>query len=264
MSFQPGNFISKLQGLKNVGGRRVMPGEEFTENPADEVNDVTGTAPQPPLPQDMAAPSQNVPQRDLGGQLSPQSNDVRANVVEQNPPGVMSRIGQFLKSNLPQQNPNQPLAAGIFGSAYNPLEPQAPQPEQVQEQPEQPQETQLSPAQGGIGRLGEGLHALLKKGGMGLEDAGKAISDYVSPTKRSELAEQNKAVLNKAQGKLPEDIEKANAEPYKYAAYGSALEVANSPALSAEFKKITGIDYGPEVAEKVSKHEAAMKSIEDG
>src|SRR5678816_4503226 len=84
-----GNVL-RLQGLKNVSGRRVMPGAEFLQDLEDPENDVAGIS--PPMPEI------NQPEADFGGELTPQSYDVRANSVS-NPEqeaGFFSKLGQSL------------------------------------------------------------------------------------------------------------------------------------------------------------------------
>lgn len=69
----------RLKSLKNAK-RRVMPGEEEIQN-LDQFNpDIAGTA--NPMP----APKQNMPQSAIGGQVSAQSYDPRANQVMTAPP----------------------------------------------------------------------------------------------------------------------------------------------------------------------------------
>ena len=43
-----GNVISRLQGLKHFGGRKVMPGAEFLQKLEAPANDIAGTANQLP------------------------------------------------------------------------------------------------------------------------------------------------------------------------------------------------------------------------
>jgi len=100
-----GNVISRLQGLKNVSGspkRRVMPGAEFLEDQESPPQDFSGTA--NPLPNfaNFTPPPPNQPESDLGGELTPQSYDVRANTVTPPPQederfmGTLRNLGQSL------------------------------------------------------------------------------------------------------------------------------------------------------------------------
>ena len=68
-----GNVL-RLQGLKNVR-KKVLPGAEFLENLNAVDTDVAGTG------SDMGATSANIPDLEMGSELSPQSYDVRANQV---------------------------------------------------------------------------------------------------------------------------------------------------------------------------------------
>jgi hypothetical protein len=108
---------------------------------------------------------------------------------------------------------------------------------------------------------------------------GQAVQDYFSPTKNREMTQSNKDIVQRAQLKTQgidpderkvqieeerkEKERKALERPWEYAVYGSAEEVANHPVLRADFKKITGIDNKPQIAQQVSQYEEAMEGIED-
>lgn len=283
-----GNVMTRLGGLKNVN-RRVMPGAEFLQEMDQNDTDVSGTA--QPLPnfanfQELAP---NMPEPELGGELTSKSYDVRANTVNvpEEDSGFFSKIGKALGdyvnpgkreemsqqnmalSKQAQQNPDVTSALGQALSDYvNPQKRQelsaknvalfAHEPEPVI--PEQipykgPTAPETSPGFWG------------------------PIKDYFSPTKRDEMSMYNQELNEDAQllsqGKNPnevrneihknfdQDVQKAMEQPWQYAAFGSAQEVANNPMLQAEFKEITGIDYEPQIAAQISEHEAAMKGVED-
>lgn len=275
-----GNILTRLQGLKNVSGRRVMPGAEFLKDLENVDTDVSGTSQPLPNFSNFVSPTQNLPESDLGGELTPQSYDVRANSVntqdEQSPPeesGFFSRLGQALadyvnpkkreevsmanqsmmnraQGQMPQATPQAPPIATAEVDEQEGLPPVT-----ASQQEFQPEEAQ--PSRGVLG----------------------AIADYFSPTQRSKTSEENTDLIQNAQlmaqGKNPEevrgqfhenlnqDVEKAMENPWQYAAYGSAEQVANSPALQAQFKQVTGIDYEPQIAQQVSQHEEAMQGVED-
>lgn len=272
-----GNVMTRLGGLKNVSGRRVMPGAEFLQDLEDVDTDVSGTA--QPLPNfaNFKSPDANLPQPDLGGELSAQSYDVRANTVappEQEQSGFFSKLGQALadyvnpqkRQEVSQQNQQMMnKARGMEQQAAPQTPPVAtaqvdmqeglPPVTASQEEYKGPQMPETSP-----GFFG-------------------AIKDYFSPTKNAEMERYNADLMQdaqlKAQGKDPmqvrneahanlnQEVEKAMEQPWQYSAYGSASEVANNPALQAEFKQITGIDYEPQIAAQITEHEAAMKGVED-
>jgi hypothetical protein len=98
--------VLRLQGLKNVGGRRkILPGAQFLQDLETVNNDVEGTA----QPQDMA-----VPDLEMGQELTPQSYDVRANEIlspemEQPEQVDYNRLGRALAQQLPTRE-------GLIGS----------------------------------------------------------------------------------------------------------------------------------------------------
>ena len=273
-----GNVMTRLGGLKSVSGRRVMPGAEYLQDLEDVNTDVSGTAKKLPNFANFQSPSQNLPESDLGGELTPQSYDVRANAVT--PPeeekGFLYNLGQSLKKAFtPSLSPefanqfpdvaakmnakNATAATGDYMHAN--YQPPAPPVEEIAPIPEaQPEYQRTQAPQASPGFFG-------------------AIKDYFSPTKNAEMEVYNKDLLTdaqlRAQGKNPgevraqthenlnNEVQKAMEQPWQYSAYGSAQEVANSPSLQAEFKNITGIDYEPQIAAQVAEHEAAMKGVED-
>jgi hypothetical protein len=272
-----GNVLSRLQGLKNVSGRRVKNEPDFLQNLQEEDTDVSGTA--QPLPNfaNFQTPTSNLPESDLGGELTAQSYDVRANTIQpdesQEQGGFFSRLGQALadyvsptkRAEMSERN------AALFNRGQQQSVAQTP-----------PIATAQVDMQEGLPPVTASEEAPLRAkppeqspGIMG------AISDYFNPTKRSQMGEYTQDLMQdsqlRAQGKNPDEIrnqaqqtqnlthdqQKALQEPWKYAAFGSAEQVANSPALSAQFKQITGMDYEPQIAAQVSQHEEAMKGVED-
>ena len=265
-----GNVMHKLGGLKSVP-RRVKDPLEVLQNIETEDADVSGTAPPPPQLPDFTnfLPTQpNTPESDLGGELTSQSYDVRANTVtppEQNPqqsPGFWSGLGSALHDYVnpskrrEMREQNQAISQRAQAAAQAPPV----ETDTVDLQQEIPLRAKQPESSGGIGG---------------------AISDWVNPTKRDEMKAYNKDLLQdsqlRAQGKNPDEVrlqaqqeqnlthdqKRALQDPWKYSAFGSAEQVANNPALSAEFKEITGIDFEPQITKKVAQHEEAMKGVED-
>ena len=93
-----GNVL-RLQGLKNVSGRKkVLP--NFLDELEDVQTDFSGTSSPEPTPQ-------NMPEPDLGGEITSQSYDVRANQVmppePQEPPQEENnfvRFGRWLGESI--------------------------------------------------------------------------------------------------------------------------------------------------------------------
>ena len=84
-----GSVISRLQGLKNVSGRRrVMPGDHLLEQDEQPEFNINEPAPAPRMPefsnflpnQSQLGPDGGVPPADMAN-ASPQGSDVRANVA---------------------------------------------------------------------------------------------------------------------------------------------------------------------------------------
>ncbi len=258
-----GNVLSRLQGLKNVSGRKVMPGAEFLQDLEEPPTDVNGTSASLPKFSNFIPPAQNQPESDLGGELTPQSYDVRANTVK--PPeqenNFFYNLGQSLKKSFtPSFNPNgETQIPAQENTEHQFMENNLPQGTYLhagnRPPPSWTPEPQASP-----GILG-------------------ALSDYVNPTKRDQRTEYNKDLMTQAQlrsqGQNPnevlaqkhEDFKKnvidAMKNPMQVGAYGATEEVANNPILQQEFKKYTGINFDDQIASEVSKHELAMQGVED-
>lgn len=269
-----GSIVSRLQGLKNVSGRserrRVMPEAGFLDDV--EEPDVQGTS--QPLPDfsQFQSPETNMPEVDLGAQITPQSYDVRANVA--NPPsseepGIWSRIGQALADYISPQKRAEMSQSNQ--SLFNKGVAQTP-----------PVETAQVDMQEGIPPVTASKQAQpMVRAQPPLPSAGVlgAISDYLNPTKRNQMSAYNSDLAQDAQlrgqgstldaeiakhnDELKAGVSKAMENPGNFAVYGASREVANNPALQAEFKKITGIDYEPQIAEQVSTYEQSMKGVED-
>lgn len=272
-----GNVMSRLGGLKSVSNRRrIMPESELLQD-EDIDTDVSGTA--QPLPNfaNFKSPSANMPESDLGGELTAQSYDVRANSVtppEQEEPGFLSRLGKALADYVSPQKRQEMSEqnAQLFNRSPAIPEQAAPQTPPIATAQVDMQEG-LPPVTASQQEYKGPQAPETSPGFFG------AIKDYFSPTKNAEMEHYNADLLQDAQlrsqGKDPlevrnqvhqnlnQEVEKAMEQPWQYAAYGSASEVANSPALQAEFKQITGIDYEPQIAAQVTQHEAAMKGVED-
>lgn len=288
MSSQLGNVISRLQGLKNVSGRRVMPGQEFMQEMEPQAADVSGAAmpqPQPPM-QDFAP--RNRPALDQGGSITPQSYDVRANTSgAQMPP----------PSQAPQAPPADPSLLERFGTSLanlfksdtvqrqpwpekyqNGVQPQqiaqAPAVEQMQAPVSQVAQASAQPEPGILSQLADWISQKPSLSPQAQVMTAENQGEYFTPApefanhfpevvKNTPQIQQQIDQSRVSQSALNQEVERAAQEPWAHVAYGSAMEVANSPALQSEFKKITGMDYKPEIAQQVSKYEEAMKGVED-
>lgn len=263
--------VFKLKGLKHAGGRRIMDPESEVSEPdlgTGSVDTLGGTAPKPILPlfSNFKPFTQNEPQSDMGGELTPQSYDVRANSVltesplesaaeapqETQQPGLWARVGKALSDYINPEKKAE-VQANLRETQEKFKEPIV-NPFAQKESP-----SGLTPPESSPGVVG-------------------AIKDYFSPTKRDEMAEYNKDLLADAkvrfEGEDPieirkekeqqfnQQIETAMENPWEYSVYGASDAIANSPDLRAQFREITGIDYEPQIAQQVSEHETAMDAIE--
>ena len=103
MTSDIGNIVTRLQGLKNVSGRRVMPGSELESELEDQETDFSGISNKIPKPV-----SENLPQLDMGGELPSQSYDVRANsIIAPESPKTESSFWSNLGSALGDYMSNQ-------------------------------------------------------------------------------------------------------------------------------------------------------------
>lgn len=272
-----GNVISRLQGLKNVSGRserrRVMPESGFLDELQQPEAEIEGTSQTLPDFSKFQSPNSNIPEADLGGELTPQSYDIRANVA--NPPaqepGFWSRIGQALADYVsPEKRAEMSIAnQSLFNQNKDVAQTPPIATAQVDMQEGIPpvtaseqQEARVrnQPPQPSSGILG-------------------ALSDYLNPTKRSQMSAYNSdqaqdlqlqlqgssldEEIAKHNQSLQADVQKAMENPGNFAVYGAANQVANHPALQAKFKEITGIDSKGAIAEKVSQYEQSMQGVED-
>jgi hypothetical protein len=269
--------ILRLQGLKNVNGRRrVMPPLLDEE----ENFDVSGTS-APPV-------EENLPQADLGGELTSQSYDVRANTVQSSEePSFWSKIGNALADYINPEKRAEVSQQNEEMFARRQTSPQTPPIETAQVDRSEgipPVTASEQMSQGNVlGPIGEFLKNPPIKKPQQESSPGvfQSIADYFNPQKREEMAKSNEQLIENAQlrsmypGQNPEEVKqlkneemnqeisKAMENPWKFSVYGSSNEVANSPVLQAKFKEITGMNYEPMISAQVSEYESAMKGVED-
>lgn len=272
-----GNVVSRLQGLKNVSGRserrRVIPDSGFIDELESPYENVQGTSQTMPDFSQFKSPESNTPELDLGGEITPQSYDVRANVANSpsQEPGFWNRIGQALADYVSPQKRAEMSESNqsLFNRNH-----------EVAQTP--PIETAQVDIQEGIPpvtaseQFQQRVRAESPQQSSGILGA---LSDYLNPTKRDQMSAYNSDLVQDAQlrsqgstldaeiaksnEKLQEEANKAMENPGNFAVYGAANEVANHPALQAKFKEITGINYEPQIAEQVSQYEKSMQGVED-
>lgn len=281
-----GNIITRLQGLKNLTPkRRIMGVPDVMENIETGEPDVSGTA--QPLPDfSGVSQSENLPQNDLGGELTPQSYDVRANVA--NPPEEKSNegIGDSLRklgSNLWQSFKDgwtpglAPETAERLGRNNN----------SVAQTP--PIATEQVDMQEGLPPVSASQE--VEPESAWYEKIGNALTDYVKPFSNREIwygegTPETRRLMEdsrlRAQGKDPEayraeqaqihqnsqdvirgKIDKALENPTTTAVYGASDMIANQPDLQKSFNKITGIDFTPKIAAQTKEYEKVLDDIQN-
>lgn len=285
-----GNIMSRLGGLKSVSGRRVKELPNFLDNLEDVDTDVSGTA--PPLPNfaNFQSPQQNLPESDLGGELTPQSYDVRANTVAppeqpQQDPGIFSKLGQALADYVSPQKrqemsqKNQALlnqARGIPDRSVAETPPIATAQVDTQEGllPVTASEQEAEPGFWGslkneatkpyapVAALGDAL--------SGVKDwAKESFTPKIDPIvyernpnlkKPPELLaqEQQKKQVDQA------DLDAAQMAPWQVTAYGATDAFANNPELVSEFEEYTGLNFDEQTKSMTEKYEKVLSDIEKG
>ena len=239
-----GNVMTRLGGLKNVSGRRVMPGAEFLQQLEEPDTDVSGTA--QPLPNfaNFQSPTENLPEEDFGGELTPQSYDVRANVVNapEEEPGFLSKLGQALADYVNPQKRQEMSEqnATLFNRGQPALQP-TPQPmPQMEQAPIPPTAPPIATEQVDIS---EGLPPETPSQEMAMEAPEMAPPEAMAPEPKE----------------TPEPEAK---EPGTYVELGAAQSVYNdpksSPELKAEIERIFDTKLTPERTKEVNEFEKAV------
>lgn len=289
-----GNVISRLGGLKNVSPRKVMDTTEKLPYEDELPVDISGAASGVSALSNLKQP-QNLPESDFGGELTPQSYDVRANSVnpEQND-SIFKRFGQALadyvnpqkkeeiamqqkgiQNRMPSVSQTPPVETAQVDSQeglppvtaseqesgqtkglwqqmttpYNPFNPM------IENYAENVKTHGLNPFNPLVEKAFEGVKDYVKKEAS-VDDEFYAKNTNVKKP-QSYLDKQNNYHAEHA-----EKVRQAMENPMQFSAYGSAEEVANHPALQAEFKQVTGIDYEPQLQHQISEYESAMEGVE--
>jgi hypothetical protein len=261
---QMGNVISRLQGLKNVSGRRVMPGNYAEELENESAPYQVEEEKLPRLPQE-PEPAQNTPTMERGGSVTPQSYDVRANTVEQPPEqeGMFSRLGRGLRESFtPKISPE--VQARI--DEQRAMEEQVPSEEPALQQ-EEPNV---------FSRLGQwfkesntpSISPETKQKSEALANQPSAFS--LTPKFKEhfpEVYKNNPAVrekIDQAAQLDQEALDRAMENPNTTVAYGATNEVANSPELIREFEEYTGINFDKQMQSTTAKFEKLLDDRQKG
>jgi hypothetical protein len=232
-----GNIL-RLSNLKNAKGRRIVEEEpDFMQGM--EAPDIQPEGTAQPLPNFSAfAQPGNLPEGDLGGELTSQSYDVRANSampqedqgVEQ--PGIFIRMGRALKQYMtPERIPQEAASTTHF------------KPERI---PQETPEGQYTPV------LSNYMANAKEAGNKRFQTLYDLPPEPVPPEQQSLLDQE-----------MNDEVQKALQNPVGMAVYGASNRVENDPALSAEFKTITGNELTPELTAQLNETEEAMQGVED-
>lgn len=283
-----GNVISRLQGLKNVSGnprRRVMPGAEFLEGQQDTPQDVSGTAMQLPNFANFSNPAQNQPESDLGGELTPQSYDVRANTVMPPPQedggfmGTLRNLGQSLGNMFKsKENPQMPEmqnspSGDYMHHNYKPpvetaqVDVQEGLPPVTAQQQEQPQgiwdwlktEAQKPYGQETLAPVVQGAKNIFSKENFTPSIAPETY-DQFGIKKPPAIVQQQQEQKQLDQ----EQMNQAQMQPWQVAAYGATDTFANSPELVSQYEEYTGQEFDDAQKQMTEKYEKVISDLEKG
>jgi hypothetical protein len=282
-----GNVMTRLgAGMKNVRPRRVMPGAEFLQELEGEDQDVSGTA--QPLPNfaNFQSPPPNQPESDLGGELTPQSYDVRANSV--NPPpeeeggfmGNLKKMGSYLgnlfKSEQTQQNTIPEPSGDYMHHNYKP--PVATEQVDMQEglPPVSAAQEEMAPQEGGIW---EWIKSEAGKPYMGISPSGIAqgaanlfskenFAPKIAPETYDQLGIKKPPEVEQQQQQrkqLDEQKQKeAEMNPMQVVAYGATDAFANEPELVEKFEEYSGLNFDERQKEMTEKYEKIVSDLQNG
>jgi hypothetical protein len=279
--------ILRLKSLKNVSGRRkVLPGAQYMQDLENFDNEMSETTPPPAV--------QNLPESDRGGELTPQSYDVRANAItppeEETRFQKIERMGRELFKNEPpneeqnQETPYEQLTR--LGQALGVQAQETPQEAQVP-----PIETQQVQAQEGLPPVPPHMQVLQPDNSIWTQ-IGRALKEYVQPfgTERhtqGKATPENEVMLENArlhaqgienpeeykaeqaaekemqQETVHAEADEALKNPFTTTVYGATDEVANQPEIQDTFKTYTGMDFTPEIEERTREYEKVMSDIQD-
>lgn len=307
MTYSPGplgNVMSRLQGLKNVSRRKVMPGEGILKEKDEFENDVSGTA--QPMP-DFASP---VNQEFGNNGIPTQNDDVRANVEvnpskEEDEQGFFSKLGSSLASMV--QSQGQPAT-----ESQNAMQ-QQPEPgyldqagswlkksftpstlEEINAQKAAYQAEQQEP--GYLSRFGnwvkEGFTPSSPEEIRARQQESYQRLGWSLPQNRTNEPSVGRSMTDMVKGmvdkqgqgnylqpqpapppveKTPEEMEREQKEreaaelnPWQVAAYGANDTFANNPELVQTFEQETGIKYTDQMKDTVDQYEKILSDRENG
>lgn len=233
--------IARLSGLKNVSGRRkVQPGMNFLQEQEEPEENYSGIA-------NPEAQVENMPQADMGGELSPQAYDVRANEVLEHPKqyekkfsGLGVDTGQYMDEakQPPQKEPVDFLGLGKTLKGYT--ETLIP----LSEEKAQADERKRKIFEGSRNKIEESRQ---ERRGIPVEQ------------------QRENQINQSAQEKLQnlEKVESGQANPEGEAVYGSTDEFFRNPDLQKEFATYSGINFNEAQKDLITKYEAILTGADE-
>lgn len=282
-----GNILTRLGGLKNVSDRsekrRVMDDADFLQSLAQPEMDVENTAQALPNFANFQPPEPNLPESDLGGELTAQSYDVRANAATPPPdeePNFLQKLGRALGDYFSPQkreeatNYNRELMQKAQGVGQTPpiateqvdLEEGLP-PVTSSEQLAGFSPMMRAPSNEMISNLGQALSSYFSPLSEDVTNQNRQMVENAQLRSQGFNPDEYRAQQNQAKAKEQTDInqrmDKALENPGETAVYGAADIVANQPDLQAQFNKFTGINFDDQIAKQTSEYEKILQDMED-
>lgn len=252
-----GNIL-RLQGLKNVAGRRrVLGNVPMLEDLNNAETDIAGTA-----PETMPPPAPNMPEPERGGELTSQSYDVRANQIM--PPETVSqqapqeqafwtKLGHSL-ANITNRSPltkTNPVAEpGQYLPQFAQVEPK------IAELPSEAT-PQVPPIETQQVDMAEGLPPV----SASEEETINEPYGMVGWTKKGNLLTRNAPA--QAPALNVEELPKTEKEVGTKAVPGAVNEVIMNPELKSEMERVFGLPLTPEMTQQLSDMEAALRGYTD-
>ena len=271
--------ISRLKGLKG-GRRKVGTDVDFLQDLDDafDAKSVSGTA------GDYSTTHENLPDLDMGGQLTPQSYDVRANTVMNKDQdagagkGMWEKLGRALAMRA---------SIGKIGENPGEVTPETP-PIETQQVDLEEGLPPVTASQQESGLPVQGLapvspQAPIEKPQLDMDALAKLATLAQSRQNPSQLErEPRKNDLNQpapreaieaAQQVLSqqgnqkqldhEELDRAQENPWQVAVYGATDAFANQPELVSKLQQ-QGLDFTPETQQVTNQYEQVMSDIEKG
>lgn len=263
-----GDFL-RLKGLKTLSQKRkILPEADYWRKLDDSPEDL-GTSQSP-----IQHPLKNLPQSDLGGELTAQSYDVRANqVAPQAPPIETQQVDET--EGLPPVSASQQesmwtkLGRGIsrlgnLGSPVDQLEKQVPY--EPSDSLKNADKFLSKYPEKGLGKaLKNIVNPPINQNAL-VQAVNEGFSPKISkefPNQFPEISQEN-VDIGKSKQVDEAALSKAIEEPYTTAVSGATDAFVSDPEKVSKFEADTGIEFSPQVKEETQAAERVMSSIQSG